>query len=214
MYGISIYLGPEISQSSNSPGFESISKFIIGSGLLVFVLSELWKIISDHLKKQKYRKEVAFEYFSNEIILKAIIKDYEELKRDPIGYLNKHRFSMIMNDLIITSGYFTKFSTKLSRFIVEFRYRFASLDYELGAFFKLQDEEKVKPQNIEHLYSGEEKAKKTLDDFRKSPVMIKLKNRYWKKWHKEYIRKREKETGIKISRRERKKIYSSKNMFE
>jgi hypothetical protein len=110
--------------------------------------------------------------------------------------------------MIISSGYQLLFGVWLSRFVMEYKNRFDRVEYELAVYFKLEDDQKIKPQNLEHLKNGEESARILLDDLRYSPEMTKLKNKYCIKWHKENIRARERKSGKKLSHKEKREILS------
>lgn len=208
MHGFSILLIQQLSKFSHSTNYKSIAEIVLGSGLFAFLIAEFMRNIRHIIKKRKYVKELAFEYFGNEYVIKLILKDYQELKKNSCRYLERHRFNTIMDNLIITSGYFTNFEVGLSRFIAEFHYRFDKANYELASFFKLQDEEKIKPQNVEHLNRGERDAEKLLNDFCNSPVMNKLKKKYFLKWQKEKIKQKERISSEKMGRKEKREILS------
>jgi|GEM_PF-5307903 len=186
--------------------FESIAKIIIGSSLFAFVIKEAVGFFRKLNFKRKFIREIAQEFFANEFVIKFIIRDFQNLQRNPCGYLDRHRFMTQVINAVISSGFFVNLDFKLSQLILEFHQRFSNIQYELNTFFILTDEEKLKEQNLYHLERGESDSKKLLEDLKKSYTLKKLKKKYLLKWRKDRIKLREKKRKKKMNKKEKNKL--------
>jgi hypothetical protein len=184
---------------------EQIAKIILGSGLFAFLITETWQAVRRFRYKKRIIKEIAFEFIWNEGIAKKVINDFQNLIKDPCGYLNKHIFKTHVISAVISSSYFVNLNSDLTRVIFEFDQRFKKVQYELDIFFKLEDDQKILPPNLHHLKAGESDSKQLLDDLIKSKKITELKKKNYKKWTKERIKHMEEQYNKKIGK-ERKRI--------
>ena len=185
---------------------EQIAKVILGSGLFAFLIAEIWRTVRRLIYKKRIIKEIAFEFIWNEGVAERIIVDFQNLIKDPCGYLNKHIFKTHVISSVISSSYFVNLNSDLTRVIFEFDQRFKKIQYELDQFFVLEDDQKKHPRNLDHLRAGESDSKLLLDDLIKSKNIKKLKRKYYKKWTKERIRLMGEKQNRKIDRKEKKEI--------
>lgn len=185
---------------------EQIAKIVLGSGLFAFLIAEIIGNSRRWLLKKKFKKGFAHELFMNEGVLEFIIKDFQEIQKDPCGYTSKHHFTTYVIDSILTSGYFISFSYELYQFILHYRQRFENVQYELDAFSTLTNEEKITNQNLYHAKHGEKVAKRILSDLRESKVFKKIKKDYLIDWHKEKIKLKEEIDKKKLDRKTKRKL--------
>ena len=142
--------------------FENI-KIVAELGLLGLLLSYFIDILRQRYKQKqltkKLTKEVTFELFAEEVVLSAIISDFNSLIRNPIGTTAVHRFSLIIIDATLSSGYFINFEHKFNDFLFNIYTRFKNINFEIEQFMKLPDE--YKGDNINLLQSGKRHNRKT-----------------------------------------------------
>jgi len=185
---------------------ELVSKIILGGGLFAILITEIIRVVRGIRIRKRWEKEIAWELFMNEFVINKIIGDFVGLKKDPIGYLNNHRFKTYAMDSILNSGIFVNLNFKLIQFIMVYRQRFRNVQYELDVFFKLKDDEKIKKENLEHLDHGERASRLLLQDFRKSKFVQKLKKKYHRAYYKETIEMFEEKQGKKLNKKEKKEL--------
>jgi len=186
--------------------FEPIAKIVLGSGLFAFLIAEVVGILRRFKLKRRFKKEVAYEFIENEGIASLIIKDYQNLQKDPCGYLGGHKFKTHIINAVLTLGYFLNFSYGLSQLILEFHRKFSKVQYELDNFFKLDDELKIRNQELDYLKIGESHSRLLLDDLRKSKELKKIKKKYLIKLNKNKIKLREEKENKKMDKKEKKKL--------
>ena len=157
----------------------TIGQIILGSALFVYLIDifrQRW-----HQKRLiiKLKKEVAFELFSEEIVLASIISDLNSLLKDPLGRSSAHWFSLNITSSILSSGQFVNFEHKFNDFLFRMYSQFKKIHFELDSFMK-------QPQaNKEHkkfLEDGKRHSVEAFEQLQKSKIYRELKNRYFKEW--------------------------------
>jgi hypothetical protein len=161
---------------------ESIAKIVLGSGLLGFLIAEIWRAIRNKINKSRITKEIAFGFFLNEFTINLIIADYQILQKYPTEYLRHHRFNTQITDAVISSIYFANLNFDLVQLIVEFNQRFQNIQCEIDGFFRLEDEEKLR--NVAVLPQKIRNAKVLLSDLQNSKKYKRIKKKYYKKYVK------------------------------
>lgn len=163
--------------------FENI-KIVAELGLLGLLLSYFIDILRQRYKQKqltkKLTKEVTFELFAEEVVLSAIISDFNSLIRNPIGTTAVHRFSLIIIDATLSSGYFINFEHKFNDFLFNIYTRFKNINFEIEQFMKLPDE--YKGDNINLLQSGKRHCMEAFESLQSSKIFIDLKKKYLKEW--------------------------------
>ena len=163
--------------------FENI-KIVAELGLLGLLLSYFIDILRQRYKQKqltkKLTKEVTFELFAEEVALSAIISDFNSLIRNPIGTTPVHRFSLIIIDATLSSGYFINFEHKFNDFLFNIYTRFKNINFEVEQFMKLPDE--YKGDNINLLQSGKRHCMEAFESLQSSKIFIYLKKKYLKEW--------------------------------
>jgi hypothetical protein len=180
--------------------FESIAKIVFGGGIFLFLIERLIEFIRDLKLKRRLTKEIAWEFFVNEFCAMKIIKDFQNLQKDPIGYLDRHIFKTQVIQSVLSSGYYLKLDFNLSQLILEFAQRLKIVQYELERFFSLEDDQKIMPINLGHLERGESDSKRLLYDL--SRKLKKLKKKYYKNWQKHRAKQFEEIFKIKVDPKE------------
>ncbi len=163
--------------------FENI-KIVAELGLLGLLLSYFIDILRQRYKQKqltkKLTKEVTFELFAEEVALSAIISDFNSLIRNPIGTTAVHRFSLIIIDATLSSGYFINFEHKFNDFLFNIYTRFKNINFEVEQFMKLPDA--YKGDNINLLQSGKRHCMEAFESLQSSKIFIDLKKKYLKEW--------------------------------
>lgn len=170
---------------------EPIAKIILGSGLFAFLIAEVVRVIRRFKIKKRVIKEIAFELIFNERIAKMIIEDFQELQKNPCGYLRRHRFFTQVIDSVISSAYFVNLNVDLFQLIAEFVQRFRNIQAEQDGFYALESDDKMR--NIINLPVHERNARVLLHDLQKSKKFKELKSKHEKEWintRKEFINER------------------------
>lgn len=162
--------------------FELLAKIILGSGLFAFLIAEIWRAIRNKINKNRITKEIAYELFLNEIAINLIINDYQNLQKNPTGYLRHHRFNTQVTDAVISSIYFSNLNFDLIQLITEFTQRFKNIQCEIDGFFRLEGEDKLR--NVAVLPQQTRNAKVLLSDLQNSKKYKKIKKKYYKKYVK------------------------------
>ena len=175
--------------------FETIAKFAFSGGIGIFLINGLIKFMGNIKLKMRLTKEIAWEFFINEHCAVLIIKDFQNLQEDPCGYLHRHMFKTQVINSIISSGYYVNLNFELSQLVLEFDQRFKLIQYGLDKYFSLENEDKIKPINLELLRFGEKNSKILLNDLSKK--LEKIKKKYYKKWYEKKAKIHEKTYGIK-----------------
>lgn len=159
-------------------------KIVAELGLLGLLLSYFIDILRQRYKQKqltkKLTKEVTFELFAEEVALSAIISDFNSLIRNPIGTTAVHRFSLIIIDATLSSGYFINFEHKFNDFLFNIYTRFKNINFEVEQFMKLPDE--YKGDNINLLQSGKRHCMEAFESLQNSKIFIDLKKKYLKEW--------------------------------
>jgi len=174
---------------------ETIAKFAFSGGIGVFLINGLIKFAGKVKLKRRFTKEIAWEFFINEHCAILIIKDFQNLQKDPCGYLHRHKFKTQVINSVISSGYYVNLNFELSQLVLEFDQRFKLIQYGLDKYFSLENEDKIKPINLELLRFGEKNSKILLNDLSKK--LEKIKKKYYKKWYEKKAKIHEKIYGIK-----------------
>lgn len=163
--------------------FENI-KIVAELGLLGLLLSYFIDILRQRYKQKqltkKLIKEVAFELFSEEVCLSENISRFNSLIQNPIGTTAMGRFSLIIIDATLSSGYFINFEHKFNDFLFSIYTRFKNINFEVEQFMKLPD--RYKRDNISLLESGRRHCMEAFESFQSSNIFIDLKKKYLKEW--------------------------------
>lgn len=163
--------------------FENI-KIVAELGLLGLLLSYFIDIFRQRYKQKqltkKLIKEVAFELFSEEVCLSGNISIFNSLIQNPIGTTAMGRFSLIIIDATLSSGYFINFEHKFNDFLFSIYTRFKNINFEVEQFMKLPD--RYKRDNISLLESGKRHCMEAFESFQSSNIFINLKKKYLKEW--------------------------------
>ena len=169
--------------------------------MFAFLIAEIIKVIRKCKLKQRFTKEIAFEFFFNGFVAtKLVIHDYQQLQKYPCKYLQRHTFYTQVLNTIISSGYFINLNSDLVQLIIEFHQRFKNIQCELDSFFKLKDEEKER--NVLVLQRQEKNAKLLFSDLQKSEKFKELKRKYYKKWKKKTNKRIDELSGIEKIKKE------------
>lgn len=163
--------------------FENI-KILAELGLLGLLLSYFIDILRQRYKQKqltkKLTKEVAFELFAEEVCLSGNISRFNSLIQNPIGTTTMGRFSLIIIDATLSSGYFINFEHKFNDFLFSIYTRFKNINFEIEQFMKLPD--RYKRDNISLLESGKRHCMEAFESFQSSNIFIDLKKKYLKEW--------------------------------
>ena len=163
--------------------FENI-KIVAELGLLGLLLSYFIDIFRQRYKQKqltkKLMKEVAFELFAEEVCLSGNISRFNSLIQNPIGTTAMGRFSLIIIDATLSSGYFINFEHKFNDFLFSIYTRFKNINFEVEQFMKLPD--RYKRDNISLLESGKRHCMEAFESFQSSNIFIDLKKKYLKEW--------------------------------
>jgi len=163
--------------------FENI-KIVAELGLLGLLLSYFIDILRQRYKQKqltkKLMKEVAFELFAEEVCLSGNISRFNSLIQNPIGTTAMGRFSLIIIDATLSSGYFIHFEHKFNYFLFNIYTRFKNINFEVEQFMKLPD--RYKRDNISLLESGKRHCMEAFESFQSSNIFIDLKKKYLKEW--------------------------------
>jgi len=163
--------------------FENI-KIVAELGLLGLLLSYFIDILRQRYKQKqltkKLMKEVAFELFAEEVCLSGNISRFNSLIQNPIGTTAMGRFSLIIIDATLSSGYFINFEHKFNDFLFSIYTRFKNINFEVEQFMKLPD--RYKRDNISLLESGKRHCMEAFESFQSSNIFIDLKKKYLKEW--------------------------------
>jgi len=163
--------------------FENI-KIVAELGLLGLLLSYFIDILRQRYKQKqltkKLMKEVAFELFAEEVCLSGNISRFNSLIQNPIGTTAMGRFSLIIIDATLSSGYFINFEHKFNDFLFSIYTRFKNINFEVEKFMKLPD--RYKRDNISLLESGKRHCMEAFESFQSSNIFIDLRKKYLKEW--------------------------------
>ena len=175
---------------------ETIAKFAFSGSIGIFLINGLIKFAGKVKLKRRLTKEIAWEFFINEHCIVLIIKDFQNLQKDPCGYLQRHMFKTQVINSVISSGYYVNLNFELSQLVLEFDQRFKLIQHGLDKYFSLKNEEKIEPINLGLLRFGEKNSKILLSDLSKK--LEKLKKKYYKKWYEKKAKIHEKTYNIKV----------------
>lgn len=186
--------------------FETIAKYAFSGGVAIFVIDRIITILGKIKLKKRLTKELAFEFFFNERIAEKIIKDFQNLRRNPCEHLMRHKFKTQVISRYLSPEYFVSLDSNLTDVVFEFDLRFQRVQYELNSFFKLEDDQKTHPLNLAHLEAGELDSRLLLDDLIKLKKLKELKKKYYKKWIKQRMKRMEERYNKKINKKNKKLI--------
>jgi len=163
--------------------FENI-KIVAELGLLGLLLSYFIDILRQRYKQKqltkRLMKEVAFELFAEEACLSVNISRFNSLIQNPIGITAMGRFSLIIIDATLSSGYFINFEHEFNNFLFSIYTRLKNINFEIEQFMKLPDE--YKGDNISLLESGKRHCMEAFESFQSSNIFIDLIKKYLKEW--------------------------------
>ena len=163
--------------------FQNIKTFaelVLGGGLFLYLFEIYRKRREEKRLIKKLTKEVTFELFAEEVVLSVNISRFNSLIQNPIGTTAMGRFSLIIIDATLSSGYFINFEHKFNDFLFSIYTRFKNINFEIEQFMKLPDE--YKGDNINLLQSGKRHSMEAFESLQSSKIFIDLRKKYLKEW--------------------------------
>lgn len=159
---------------------KTFAELLLGGTLFIYLIDIFRQRIQKKILKKKLTKEIAFELFSQQVVLSGVISDFNYLVKNPTGKTSVRRFSLIIIDALLSSGYFTNFDHKFNDFVFSMYKRLKNIDFELDQFMSLPNEHKG--ANIKLLEAGKRHSIEAFEILKNSKIFNDLRRKYLKEW--------------------------------